>query len=82
MPPALYFISYILFLIPYSLFFIPYSLFLIPYTLFLIPYSLYLISYSLFLSDGIPIVREALDIGLHKLRTKLHFDKGQRCGGF
>ena len=77
MPPALYFISYIL-----ILFLIPYSLFLISYFLFLISYTLYLISYSLFLSDGIPFVREALDVGLDKLRTKLHFDKGQRCGGF
>ncbi len=48
MPPALYFISYILILFlipPYSLFLISYSLFLlIPYFLFLIPpYSLFLI---------------------------------------
>ena len=43
MPPALYFISYILFLIPYSLYLISYSLFLIPYSLFLIPYFLFLI---------------------------------------
>ena len=75
MPPALYLISYVLFLISYSLFLISYILFLISYFLFLIPYSL-------FLSDGIPIVREALDVGLDKLRAKLHFDKGQRCGGF
>ena len=58
MPPALYFISYILilylisyslFLISYTLYLISYSLFLIPYSLFLIPYFLFLIPYSLFL---------------------------------